>query len=257
MYGSFLASCSYDRKVYIWKEDRPGRWSRVYEYVGHESSVNSVCWAPAEFGLILACASSDGTISILTATSEANSWEAKKIQSAHVVGCIAVSWCPSLVPGSIIDSTKQPTTQLQKRLVSGGGDHFVKIWREEQDGRWSEEHKLEGHTDWVRDVAWAPTLGNAQNTIASCSQDCRVIIWQCNDLDSAPWTQHVLHEFEYVAWHVSWSVCGTILAVSGGENAITLWKETLEGEWRCISDSQRQKQRRTPVEGDQPDVSRG
>jgi len=28
--------------------------------------VNSVCWAPHEFGLILACGSSDGSISVLT-----------------------------------------------------------------------------------------------------------------------------------------------------------------------------------------------
>jgi hypothetical protein len=29
-------------------------------------SVNSVCWAPHDFGLILACGSSDGSISVIT-----------------------------------------------------------------------------------------------------------------------------------------------------------------------------------------------
>lgn len=29
---------------------------------------------------------------------------------------------------------------------------------------------LNGHTDWVRDVAWAPNIGMPGNYIASCSQ---------------------------------------------------------------------------------------
>ena len=43
----------------------------------------------------------------------------------------------------------------------------------EADGQWLEEEKLEGHTDWVRDVAWAPSIGLLQSVIASCSQ-----VWQ-------------------------------------------------------------------------------
>ena len=46
---------------------------------------------------------------------------------------------------------------------------LVKIWRLE-DGEWVEEMKLEGHSDWVRDVAWAPSIGLPKTTIASCSQ---------------------------------------------------------------------------------------
>ena len=57
---------------------------KFYEYANHDSSVNSVCWAPHDFGLILACGSSDGSISILTAT-PAGGWEAKKINNAHTV----------------------------------------------------------------------------------------------------------------------------------------------------------------------------
>ena len=65
-FGNYLASCSYDRKVFIWKEKETGTWSKVHEHKVHESSVNSVAWAPKEFGLMIACASSDGSISILT-----------------------------------------------------------------------------------------------------------------------------------------------------------------------------------------------
>ena len=33
-----------------------------------------------------------------------------------------------------------------------------------------EEEKLEAHSDWVRDVAWAPNVGLPVSTIATCSQ---------------------------------------------------------------------------------------
>jgi len=49
-FGSILATCSYDRKVILWREDRPSVWSKMYEVTNHDSSVNSVCWAPQEHG---------------------------------------------------------------------------------------------------------------------------------------------------------------------------------------------------------------
>jgi len=94
----------------------------------------------------------------------------------------------------------------------------VKIWREEK-AEWIEEAKLDGHSDWVRDVAWAPSIGLPRTVIASCSQDRRVILWT-NDGISSSWTQRVLHTFDDVVWHVSWSVTGNILAVSGGDNKV-------------------------------------
>jgi len=46
--------------------------------------VNSVCWAPYDYGLILACGSSDGAISLLSYTGDGQ-WEVKKISNAHTV----------------------------------------------------------------------------------------------------------------------------------------------------------------------------
>ncbi|GLV43339.1 Secretory 13 [Carabus blaptoides fortunei] len=229
-YGSLLASCSYDRKVIIWK-DQGGEWVKYYEYSNHDSSVNSVQWAPADFGLILACCSSDGSISILTYQTELGTWDAKKIPNAHTIGCNAVSWCPAYGPDpAFISGQSQPTV---KRLVTGGCDNLVKIWREDGD-RWIEENKLEVHSDWVRDVAWAPSLGLHRSYIASCSQDRRVIIWTSEDHTN--WTPAVLNTFDDVVWNVSWSLAGNILAVSGGDNKVSLWKENIEGQWVCISD---------------------
>jgi len=40
--------------------------------------------------------------------------------------------------------------------------------------------------------------------------------------------------FEAVLWRVSWSLSGNVLAVSGGDNKVSLWKENLKGEWDCV-----------------------
>lgn len=37
MFGNLIASCSYDRKVIIWKETN-GSWGKLYEYQNHDSS---------------------------------------------------------------------------------------------------------------------------------------------------------------------------------------------------------------------------
>eukprot|EP00911_Craspedida_sp_UC1_P000987 UC1_evm1s739 len=69
-FGGILASCSYDRKVIIWKETTSG-WENVHEHREHKSSVNSIAWAPHESGeLLLACGSSDGQISVISPSTD-------------------------------------------------------------------------------------------------------------------------------------------------------------------------------------------
>jgi len=227
-FGTLLASCSYDRRVIIWKET-DGKWEIHYTYDGHDSSVNSVCWSPPEWGLMLACGSSDSSITVLSFSNDR--WVTSKITNAHTLGCNAVSWAPSTFAVE-----KPGEGQTIKRFVSGGCDNLVKIWKEEND-HWVEEVKLEGHSDWVRDVAWAPAAGLARMKIASSSQDRRVIIWNNREGDGVTWTPESLHVFDDVVWHVSWNFIGDILAVSGGDNQVSLWKKQESGTWECISDS--------------------
>jgi len=87
------------------------------------------------------------------------------------------------------------------------------------------------HTDWVRDVAWAPSLGASDAMVASCSQDKKVVIWTQDA--SGAWNPKELL-FGCVLWRVSWSVTGNVLAVSGGDNMVTLWKQNLLGDWEQV-----------------------
>ncbi|XP_065324463.1 protein SEC13 homolog isoform X2 [Gordionus sp. m RMFG-2023] len=220
-FGHILASCSYDKKVIIWMEIED-KWHNVYEHEQHKSSVNSISWAPYLSGLKLSCASSDGNISIMTAlNSECDKWNIQIIENAHQeLGCNAVNWSPLIYNRSIYTSDEKE--ELNKSnplllLVSGGCDNIVRIWKE-SDGKWEENCVLESHTDWVRDVAWAPSIGINEQTIATCSQDRKVIIWKNDNIDTKNWKSRILHTFEGAVWHLSWSITGSILAVSEGDN---------------------------------------
>lgn len=124
------------------------------------------------------------------------------------------------------------------RFVSAGCDNLIKIWKFiEDEDKWVEEHKLEGHSDWVHDVAWSSAIGLPKSYIASCGRDQRVFIWS-KDLTTGKWNNKLLHFFDDTVWHVSWSLMGNLLSVSVGENKTSIWKETLSGKWICISEQQ-------------------
>jgi protein transport protein SEC13 len=149
-------------------------------------------------------------------------------------GCNAVSWAPFNSLGS-----KNETGSI-KRIVTASCDKTIKIWSlAEGHTEWIKEDDITSsttpaHSDWVRDVAWAPSTGMPFNLIASCSEDKTVYIWSQLE-ENGPWKKDLLHTFDAPVWRVSWSVTGNVLAVSSGDHQVTLWKETLDKKWIQIS----------------------
>ncbi|KAM0755575.1 WD40 repeat-like protein [Meredithblackwellia eburnea MCA 4105] len=255
-FGSILASCSFDGKVFIWKENEGGKgWSKVKEHLLHTASVNAIAWAPYELGPILACASSDGKVSVLTFNND-GTWDAS-LFPAHSLGVTSVSWAPAVAVGSLTsiegpENGQAPGITQVKRFVTGGCDGLVRVWGWKEDNKsWSADpvqHILDGHSDWVRDVAWAPSVGVGRSYVASAGQDKAVYIWTQSS-PRAPWTRTALEpssapatgappgdgKFGDVVWRVSWSVSGNVLAVSSGDGKVTLWKENLKGKFEEVS----------------------
>lgn len=232
-FGTLLASAGYDRRVIIWREGNKNEWVPIFEWTDYQLSVNSIAWAPHEFNVpILATASSDGNITILALKGETFAVEAKF--NADKTGVNSISWAPAISPASLVRSGG-PSVPV-KMLVSGGCDRKVKIWVASEDGSTYTPHTLNPeHKDWVRDVAWAPSIGLPSSTIASCSQDGSVFIWTKTDANS-DWTVKELPKpKDQVVWRVSWSTAGNILAVSSSDNKVNLWRETPDGEWENIS----------------------
>ncbi|KAG4028214.1 hypothetical protein MFRU_023g00510 [Monilinia fructicola] len=232
-YGNILASAGYDGKVLIYKETSSA-WTKIYDFALHTASVNSLSWCPHESGCLLACASSDGNVSVLEFKD--NSMD-HKIFHAHGIGVNSVSWAPSSQPGSLVSASAGGKEGGIKRFVTGGSDNLLRIWSWDQASLSYkvEGAPLQGHGDWVRDVAWSPTVLQ-KSYIASASQDKTVRIWTSSAVSNpGQWESKVL-QFEREVWRVSWSLSGNVLAVSGGDNKVSLWKENLRGEWECVKE---------------------
>ncbi|KAH0925769.1 LOW QUALITY PROTEIN: hypothetical protein HID58_018025 [Brassica napus] len=216
-FGSMLASCSYDGQVILWKEGSQNQWTQAHVFTDHKTSVSSIAWAPYELGLSLACGSSDGNISVFTGRGDGG-WDTTKIDQAHPVGVTSVSWARPLRLG-LFSGLLDPVY----KLASGGCDNTVKVWKL-SNGSWKMDcfPALQKHSDWVRDVAWAPNLGLPKSTIASGSQDGKVVIWTVGK-EGEQWEGKVLNDFKAPVWRVSWSLTGNLLAT-----AKHLWKKFKE-----------------------------
>jgi WD40 repeat protein len=128
-YGAILASASYDAHVLIWRDastvPTTSSWSKLFDHAAHTSSVNSIAWSPHELGAFLACASSDGKVSVLEFRDD-GSWDTKAF-TAHGMGVNAVSWAPALTPGSLV-ATQGAAAGNVRKLATGGCDNLVRIW---------------------------------------------------------------------------------------------------------------------------------
>jgi protein transport protein SEC13 len=247
-FGSLLASCSYDGTVAVHREGAPNTWTRVYDHKFHDSSVNSISWASHEYGLVLACASSDGRVSILEYKN--NQWfvvlvmhllsillrcchsrRSESFFQNDTLGCNAVSWAPYSPAASHSEDGS-----FIFRLVTGSCDNVVRVWKklENSPAGWVEEARTcaTPHSDWVRDVAWAPSSSLPYSMFASCSEDRSVYIWRQTEHG---WEPSLLHAFDAPVWRLSWSVTGNVLAVSTGDHKVTLWKQSVDESWVQIS----------------------
>ena len=70
-------------------------WDTVYEFEA-EAAVNCICWAPWEYGLILAAGSADGKVHIVTRKND-DTWS-EQVHKGHNGSVDAVSWGPATEP---------------------------------------------------------------------------------------------------------------------------------------------------------------
>mmetsp|Transcript_63360 Transcript_63360/g.163007 ORF Transcript_63360/g.163007 Transcript_63360/m.163007 type:complete len:341 (-) Transcript_63360:82-1104(-) len=211
-FGSLLATCGYDMKVIVWKEVN-GQWHQAYEDASHAASVNSIKFAPWEHGCRLACASSDGNVSVLTYSPNDCQWR-RAVFQAHAPGVQTLDWMPVV---------HRDNTQPAMRLATGGCDNSVFVWKCESE-MWTQETPPlpAAHTDWVRAVAWRP---DGSSILASGSWDKTVGLWK-QEMEGQPWRSICKLTVDGKVEGISWSVTGSILAVSFGDGETSWYKET-------------------------------
>jgi nucleoporin SEH1 len=111
---------------------------------------------------------------------------------------------------------------------------------------------LVGHKGPVHDIAWAPNLGRSYHLIATASKDHTVRIWQIdikeksleNVKESAKPTPTSSYHATEVAcfndhksevWRVEWNLTGTVLASSGDDGSVMLWKANFLNQWKLLT----------------------
>ena len=117
-----------------------------------------------------------------------------------------------------------------RRFATGGGDNKIKIWKYE-GSEIIEEQELKDHTEWIRDVSWLKFLGSRYETIATCSEDCFLYIYQ----NTGSWEKVFKNKFDFPIVGLSWSNCGSYLAASCGDNQILILSQNISGKWEILN----------------------
>jgi len=189
-YPGVFASCGQDKSIILWREGNQGEFIQVFRDESHKASVNAVAFGPYEYGLTLAGASSDGTVSTLTfqpGMQGAQAWRRASFP-AHPGGVLCLTWAPK--PQDFSQQQQQKTLDGAK-IFSGGRDNAVRVWKfSAVSETWTTEavdYGSQHHSDWVTSVSYSPLAasgapaaegGADEGAIASASKDGSVIIYR-------------------------------------------------------------------------------
>lgn len=236
-FGQIIASCSFDKTVIIWEEaeDEKGnkKWISRATLVDSRESVTDIKFAPRHVGLKLATCSADGYVRIYEAIDVMNlaHWPLiDEFEGAHRGGCAnCISW---------------NMAAFDRPMVAvGSNDNSVKIWEySDATRKWIQVESLVcGSADnVVHDVSWAPNMGRSFHLIAVACKDKTVRVFKISSSAAGGGKMEVktamsAQDHHAQVWRVEWNVTGTILASSGDDGNVRLWKAGLTGEWKPFS----------------------
>lgn len=256
--SKFLLCCFCDKLLkkhlnFVVSENSSGEknqsmWIKRHSFVDSRSSVTDIKFAPKHLGLIVSTCSLDGMVRIYEAPDVMNisQWS---IQNEIPCGkaCSSVSWNPSLhrqnTPMIAVGSDDNNTTGAGSKLLFYEYSDQSREWLSIADRNWS------GINDLVHDISFAPNVGRSYDLVGvATTKDVKIILIRyenANEKDSMVSTSaassimssnqrnkrnyniRVVASFEdhcSQAWRISWNITGTILASSGDDGLVRLWK---------------------------------
>ncbi|XP_075222648.1 nucleoporin SEH1-like [Lycorma delicatula] len=251
-YGQVLATCSFDRTAAVWEEivgegTTPGErgmrhWVRRTNLVDSRTSVTDVKFGPKSLGLLLATCSADGVIRIYEAPDVMNlsQWTLQHEISCKLP-CSCLSWNPSfsrLHPPMLAVGSDDPN--------SGSGSKVLIYEYNENSRRWTKTDSVLTVCDPVHDIAFAPNLGRSYHVLAVATKDVRILTLKpkldagiiSSQSGQPRFDIQIVAQFDdhyCTVWRVCWNITGTILASSGDDGCVRLWKCNQMNSWKCAS----------------------
>lgn len=223
-------------------------WIKRHSFVDSRSSVTDIKFAPKHLGLIVSTCSLDGMVRIYEAPDVMNisQWS---IQNEISCGkaCSSVTWNPSLhrqnLPMIAVGSDDSSSSGAGSKILFYEYSDQSREWLSIADRNWT------GINDLVHDISFAPNVGRSYDLVGvATTKDVKIILIRyenANEKDSTVsnsaassvmssnqrnrriYSIRVLASFEdhsSQVWRVSWNITGTILASSGDDGLVRLWK---------------------------------
>ncbi len=217
-------------------------WIKRHSFVDSRTSVTDVKFAPKHAGLLLATCSSDGIVRIYEAPDVMNvsQWSVQ-YEIVCNKACSSLSWNPSL------SRLRSPMIAVGSDDANNSGSKVLIYEYDENSRRWEKLEIASNTTDPVHDITFAPNVGRSYDLLGvATTKEVKIISITPlpqeainHNLSSAQLLQHsalfdrtrfdirVVANFEdhgSQVWRVSWNITGTILASSGDDGTVRLWK---------------------------------
>ncbi|GAM17964.1 hypothetical protein SAMD00019534_011390, partial [Acytostelium subglobosum LB1] len=229
-FGLRLATCSSDGYIRIYEAldiMNLSQWPLLEEFESQKGASNCISWNPNSFDKqMIALGSNDQFIKI---------WEYNEANRKWVLMDTMYS---TMAPAQA--TTGGTSTSLANSFsIGGAGGPLAPSSLVSTSS--SSSSALSDPSDTnrsIHDICWAPNMGRTYHLIATASKDHNVRIWKLtnNDklrLDLKEVLCNPFHRSE--VWRVEWNITGTILASSGDDGNVALWKCNMNGEWKHMS----------------------